>query len=112
MAPPQTGLTNLWSTASRPRLSMTIYYIVNDLGEQVHQSNVSIRIDKTLIISLLYADAILLMAKSEAELQILIHALETWCNTWKLRVNVAKTNVLHFRCPKRKRTTFNFEINN
>ena len=52
------------------------------------------------------------MTKSEAELQILKHALETWCNTWKLRVNVAKTNVLHFRCPKRKRTTFNFEINN
>ena len=61
---------------------------------------------------MLYADDILLVAKSEAELQILIHALETWCNTWKLRVNVTKTNVLHFRGPKKKRTTFNFEINN
>ena len=50
MAPPQTGLTNLWSTARRPRLSMTIYYIVNDFGEHVHQSNVSIRIDKHLLL--------------------------------------------------------------
>ena len=92
-------------------LSTTLFNIfINDLVEHVHQTNVGIKIDKTLINILLYADDILLVAKSEAELQILIHALETWCNTWKLRVNVAKTNVLHFRGPKKKRTTFNFEI--
>ena len=94
-------------------LSTTLFNIfINDLVEHVHQTNVGIKIDKTLFNILLYADDILLVAKSEAELQILIHALETWCNTWKLRVNVAKTNVLHFRGPKKKRTTFNFEINN
>ena len=63
-------------------LSMTRFNIfINDLVEHVHQTNVAIKIDKTLINILLYADDILLVAKSEAELQILIHALETWCNT-------------------------------
>ena len=39
---------------------------------------------------LMYADDIILLANTEAELQSLLLALETWCKQWQLSVTLIK----------------------
>ena len=78
-------------------LSPTLFSLfINDLVDYMQNTGVGININSDLISILLYADDIILLAKSEAELQILLGALETWCKTWQLDVNVSKTNVIHY----------------
>ena len=60
---------------------------------------------------LLYADDIILLGSDEAELQSLLLALQSWCNMWELKVNIEKSNVIHFRNPRRQRTNFTFKYN-
>ena len=45
---------------------------------------------------LLYADDTILLAESENELQAALNALCTYCNTWKLTVNLSKTKIVIF----------------
>ena len=94
-------------------LSSTLFSIfINDLVQYLKLTGIGIQVDELSINALLYADDIILMAKSEPELQILISALETWCNTWQMQVNVAKTNIIHFRHCRKARTNYQFRINN
>ena len=60
---------------------------------------------------LMYADDIILLANTEAELQSLLLALETWCKQWQLSVNIDKTNILHFRNRQNPQTLFKFIYN-
>ena len=84
-------------------LSPTLFNLfINDLVDYLKNTGVGIHIDQELISVLLYADDIILLAKSETELQILLGALETWCKTWLLKVNVSKTNIMHFRNVRKK----------
>ena len=46
---------------------------------------------------LLYADDLVLLADSEADLQNLLFLVEKWCKKWRLDVNLSKTNILHVR---------------
>ena len=46
---------------------------------------------------LLYADDLVLLAESEEGLQRLLDVVNTWCNTWGMRVNSNKSKVVHFR---------------
>ena len=50
----------------------------------------------------MYADDICLLAETHDDLQKMLHALELYCSTNKLEVNVAKTKIMIFhygRCP-------------
>ena len=81
-------------------LSPTLFAIfINDLAEEVKASNVGLDLDsETFINILLYADDIVLLAKSEHDLQSLLFLVEHWCRNWRLEVNLTKTNVMHVRC--------------
>ena len=60
--------------------------------------------DKSLGLALnvlLYADDIVLIAKSENDLQDLLFIVEEWCRKWRLEVNLAKTNIMHIRTPRK-----------
>ena len=60
---------------------------------------------------LLYADGMVLIAGSEHDLHCMIDNMNNWIREWRLRVNLRKTKIVHFR-PKRKgRTRFEFKYN-
>ena len=46
---------------------------------------------------LLYAADLVLLAESEEGLQRLLDVVNTWCNTWGMKVNSNKSKVVHFR---------------
>ena len=53
---------------------------INDLAEEIKASNVGLDLDpETCINILLYADDIVLLAKTEADLQFLLFLVENWC---------------------------------
>jgi len=44
-----------------------------------------------------YADDIVLTSPNENKLQSLLGVVENWCRTWCMSLNIAKTNIVHFR---------------
>ena len=91
-------------------LSPTLFAIfINDLAEEIKASNVGLDLDpETCINILLYADDIVLLAKTEVDLQFLLYLVENWCRNWRLEVNLTKTNVMHVRCQRKQQSNFMF----
>ena len=65
--------------------------------------------DETLSM-LLYADDIVMVARNEQEMQILLDKLHDWCRRWRVLINTDKSKVVHFRNGRRERTEFQFKI--
>ena len=57
----------------------------------------------------MYADDILLISDSEENLQNIISTLKTWCDRWRMVVNIEKTQIVHFRNKNIKKTEYNFK---
>eukprot|EP00732_Lithocolla_globosa_P001817 Lithocolla_globosa_v1_NODE_1011_length_2958_cov_3.728212.p1 type:complete len:315 gc:universal NODE_1011_length_2958_cov_3.728212:976-1920(+) len=76
-------------------------FFVNDLIQVLNSEDKSISIDSlSKICCLLYADDIVLIAKSTSDLQHLLDLCHTWCQKWRMFLNKKKTNIVHFRPPK------------
>ncbi len=56
-----------------------------------------VNINDIIISILAFADDIVIIAQNENELQDILHYVEKWCKKWRLKINVDKTNVVHFR---------------
>ena len=57
---------------------------------------------------LLYADDTIIMAENPYQLQLALNALNAYCQTWKLKININKTKIIRFtqkRCP-----SFNYDF--
>ncbi len=65
-----------------------------------------------LIYILFYADAIVLLAETEPELQTMLNKLNEWCSKWKISINETKTNVMHFRNKHQLKTQYVFKVGN
>ena len=76
---------------------------ISSLKSGVNYENESISI-------LLYADDIVLMAETEHNLQKQITALEEWTKENKIKINMDKTKIMHFRNSKKKITKFKFTL--
>ena len=70
---------------------------INDLIKDIKRSNLGVSIGNDKVSILAYADDIVLLAESEAELQRQLDILYEWCGKWKMQVNDSKTNIVHFR---------------
>jgi hypothetical protein len=57
---------------------------------------------------LLYADDLILLSESEKVLQSCLDNLNSYCNRWKLKINISKTKVIVFSKGKRKTDNLNF----
>ena len=97
-------------------LSPTLFAIfINDLASEIKEANIGIdlnvdggpNIDYIFSI-LLYADDIVCLAETEADLQSILFIIENWCKKWRLEVNLTKTNILHVRNPRKPQSKFTF----
>ena len=92
-------------------LSPTLFNILlNDLPQEINSLNKGIDLDGYLLSILLYADDIALIAGTEDDLQCMLDKLYSYCQRWRLKINTTKTNVVHFRNARKKRTLFNFTL--
>ena len=92
-------------------LSPTLFALfINALAEEIKQLNMGIDIDERNISILLYADDIVLIAENENKLQAMIDHMYQWCHKWKLKLNIEKSNIIHFRPRRKVRTDFEFHF--
>lgn len=74
-------------------LLYTISYL-NDLNDCFDISCDPVAIDATKFSSLLYADGIVLLSNTAEGLQNTLNKWGNFCETWNLKVNIAKTKVI------------------
>ena len=70
---------------------------LNDLQNFLSFGSHGIDLDSCTIYMLLFSDDLVLFAESKVELQRLINRLKLYCDTFKLKIYLNKTNVLVFR---------------
>ena len=78
----------------------------------INVANLGISISGRNIGILLYADGIVLLAENELNLQRQLDILNTWCNKWRLNVNLTKSEIIHFRKTRKNKLNIcsNLEI--
>jgi len=67
---------------------------INDLVSELHKLGTGSYLDSARVPILLFADDIVLIADSQAELELQLQTLETWCNKWRCVVNTTKSNTM------------------
>ena len=85
---------------------------INDLAVFLKSLDLGVKIADENVCLLLYADDIVLLAESEADLQLLLNALNDWCGRNDMTVNMAKSNVVHFRPSSVSKTDVVFSCGN
>ena len=80
------------------KVSPTLFSLyVNDLADKIRTLNCGIDVDGYQLSILLYADDIALLSPCEESLQIMLNALNEWCDNWRVTLNQEKTKIVHFR---------------
>ena len=96
-------------------LSPTLFNIfLNDIGKCFNDQNLSkpLNLNGHNINHLLFADDLLIFSESKEGLQHCLNETGTYCNTWRLNINVKKTKVMLFSKGKRDYSKFSFFIQN
>ena len=84
-------------------LSPTLFALfINGLADDIKSLNKGIDINGRNVSILLYADDIVLISESEVNLQYMLDYMHVWCHKWKLKLNIDKSNVMHFRSKRQK----------
>ena len=90
-------------------LSPTLFsFFINDLAILIKNMKKGIKVGSDNISILLYADDMVFIAENEQNLQQMLDAMFEWSRQYRLKVNVMKSNVIHFRPKRHKCTAFNF----
>ena len=74
---------------------------VNDLMEELRREHVGIEVEDIQIPGLMFADDIVVFAESEVQLNRALEVVNKWCCKWKMKINVGKSGVIHFRDKRR-----------
>ena len=70
---------------------------INDFATYLKSLDLGVKVgDETLCI-MLYGDDIVFLAECETDLQLYLNTLYDWCGQNEMTVNLAKSNVVHFR---------------
>ena len=76
-------------------LSPTLFNIyVNDLIELLHDNCDLLNLGNTKLNSLMYADDLIVMARSEKGLQRCLNTIQFYCDKWHLTVSVQNTKII------------------
>lgn len=93
-----------------PCSSLLFMMFINDIISNINaELNGIFSIDELNIFLFLYADDQVLFAASPESLQSMLHDIETYCNTWGLKINIEKTKVLIFENSNRH-TNYDFYL--
>ena len=80
-----------------PSSSLLFMMFVNDIISNINTNLEGIfSVDEVQLFLMLYADDQVLFSTSPTSLQLMLNDVETYCNAWGLKINVAKTKVLIF----------------
>lgn len=60
---------------------------------------------------MLYTDDVVLLDENETDLQVMLNVLGESCKANILSINVAKSNIVHFRNPSVTRSTVELKVN-
>ena len=77
-----------------------------------HSITDPVSLDVTRLNCLLYANDLILLSESEKGLQSCLDNLNSYCNIWKLKINISKTKVIVFSKGKRKTDNLKCYIEN
>ncbi len=109
------GFTTEWfdvQSGLRQGCCLSLYYFnyfIDDLAVKLKALGLGIDVsDQEKLCILLYADDVVLLADSEADLQLMLTFLDEWCNSNYMSINTTKSNVVHFRPKSSERTRFQF----
>ena len=110
-------VTNPFSFSSSVKqgdnLSPTLFSMyMYDLAIGVKGMNCGLDIGGPNLSTLLYADDIVILALDEKKLQNMLDFIYEWCGNWKMLVNEEKTQIVHFRSKRYKRTDFKWKLGN
>ena len=97
-----TELTNYFNCMNGVRQGCAISpilfcFFLNDLKDFVTVDSHCIDLNMCRLFLLLFADVLVMFADSKVELQRLINNLAKYCKTFKLKINMSKTNIIVFR---------------
>ena len=91
-------------------VSPTLFSLyINDLAKEIKHLNKGIQIGNLNVGILLYADDMVLLGNNEADLQCMLDAMYEWCYKWRLKVNIEKSNIVHFRPKNAIKTDYVFK---
>ena len=95
-----------------PSSSLLFMMFINDIVTSVRTDIEGLfSIDELKLFLILYADDQILFATSPTSLQSMLNDIEIYCNTWNLKINIAKTKVLIFEKSNRH-TNYDFYLYN
>ena len=83
---------------------------INDLVHEVKKVKGGVKVGDRLVQCLLYADDIALLGESEEDIQLQLNNLLEWCKKWRMKVNVSKSKIVHYRPSGQERTQFIFKL--
>ncbi len=85
--------------------------LINDLLKELNLSQLGVKINSDLIVSVLaFADDIVLLAENAEDLQKLIRLVYKWSSKWRFIINPEKSQIVHYRNAPKKQTDFVFKI--
>jgi hypothetical protein len=92
-------------------LSPTLFGLyVNDLVDCIKDNSVGIHYPEFDVQCLLFADDLVLISESESDLQKMFDCVSEWCMKWRMKVNVNKSKVVHYRVKSHRETNFIFNM--
>jgi hypothetical protein len=72
-------------------------FFINDIAHNIRTNMDDVfTLDELSLFMLLYADDVVLFAKSKETLQNMLHDLRVYCDRWDLKVNTVKSKVMLF----------------
>ena len=92
-------------------LSPTLFSIfINDLAQGLKELGVGVHIDNSTIPVLLYADDVAIISENEHDMQLMLNYIEDWCKTWGMKINMAKSKMMHIRKKGTACSPFKFKL--
>ncbi|XP_053381944.1 uncharacterized protein LOC128549356 [Mercenaria mercenaria] len=87
-----------------------ISIFANDLVKEVNELGLGFDLDGRKLSTLLYADDIVCIAKTEEDLQRILDKLRDLCRRWRVLINTDKSKCIHFRRGRASATEKSFKI--
>ena len=78
---------------------------IDDLVKDVKDAELGVRVGGELIPMLLYADDVVLISNNSKEAQDQLDILDNWCKKWMMKINPAKSQIMHVRNPQKPKCT-------